>query len=146
MASQSTRFAVGIHILALLELCREEQRCTSEFIAGSVGTNPVVVRRITKLLANAGLLRVHAGVGGAELARPPDKIRLLDVYRAVASGRDGGLFGIHEHPHPKCPVGATIQASLEAVFADAQRAAETVLRDRTLKDVVNDLQRRGSTG
>lgn len=141
MPSQSTRFAVAIHVLALLELAREE-RCTSGFIAGSVGTNPVVIRRITKLLADAGLIRVHAGVGGAELVRPLERIRLLDVYRAVESKRDGGLFGIHEHPQPRCPVGANIQASLETLFEDAGRAVEGTLRDRTMRDVVSDLERR----
>jgi DNA-binding IscR family transcriptional regulator len=144
MPSQSTRFAVGIHVLALLELYKDE-RCTSDFIAASVGTNPVVIRRMTKLLADAGFIRVHAGVGGAELARPPERIRLLDVYRAVEPPREGGLFGMHEHPHPRCRVGSTIRASLEGVFASAQRAVEAELHGRTLRDVVIDLERRGRT-
>ena len=141
MASPSTRFAVGIHVLALLAVYREE-RCTSEFIAASVGTNPVVVRRLTKLLSNAGLVRIHAGVGGAELARPLERIRLLDVYRAMQRDEHGGLFGVHEHPHPKCRVGSHIRESLEAVFASTQRAVEAELRGTTMKDIVRDLERR----
>ena len=37
----STRFSMGVHILAMLDVCRE-MPCTSEFIAGSVNTNSVV--------------------------------------------------------------------------------------------------------
>ena len=69
MASVSSRFAVAIHIVAAVALYPNE-RVTSEFLASSIGTNPVVVRRISKMLADAGLIRVRAGVGGAELTRP----------------------------------------------------------------------------
>ncbi|EUJ18671.1 transcriptional regulator Rrf2 family protein [Listeria aquatica FSL S10-1188] len=44
----STRFSVAVHILTLVDRNRGEQ-ITSEEIAGSVGTNPVVIRRIMSL-------------------------------------------------------------------------------------------------
>ena len=46
----NSRFAVAIHILALLDASKE-MHTTSEFLAQSIGTNPVVVRRIAKLFA-----------------------------------------------------------------------------------------------
>src|SRR4051794_27958953 len=64
----ATRFAVAIHILLLLACARPQDKATSEFLARSVNTNPVVVRRITAQLARAGLIRVRRGPGGAELA------------------------------------------------------------------------------
>ncbi|MBS7728920.1 Rrf2 family transcriptional regulator, partial [Vibrio cholerae] len=36
----SSRFTVGVHMLTLLAIDRNS-RCTSEWIAGSVNTNPV---------------------------------------------------------------------------------------------------------
>lgn len=137
----NSRFAVAIHILALLEASKE-MHTTSEFLAQSIGTNPVVVRRIAKLLENAGLIAIHAGVGGSELRKPLEQIHLLEVYRAVEGADNNGLFAIHEHPHPACPVGAHIQATLEETFAEAQRALEQVLQQRTMADIVHGLTAR----
>ena len=86
---------------------------TSDYIAGSVNTNPVVIRRILALLARASLVRTQEGArGGTTLARPAEQIDLLAVYRAVEGG---GLFALHpQPPNPACPVGCNIQAALEA--------------------------------
>ena len=139
----SSRFAVAIHILALLEVGKD-MHTTSDFLAQSIGTNAVVVRRIAKMLEKAGLIQIHAGVGGAELAKALDDIHLLDVYRAVDVVDAEGLFAIHTHPHPACPVSAHIQATLESTFAEARRALEQVLQQQTLRDIIEDLTQRNS--
>ena len=56
----NSRFAVAIHILALVAAGPREQ-VTSEFIAGSVNTNPVVIRRISGMLRKAGLINLTSG-------------------------------------------------------------------------------------
>ena len=137
----NSRFAVAIHILALLDASKE-MHTTSEFLAQSIGTNPVVVRRIAKLLDHAGLIEIHAGVGGSELRKPLAQICLLEVYRAVEGAETNGLFAIHEHPHPACPVGANIQATLEDVFGAAQRALEQVLAQQTMAEITQGLAQR----
>ena len=139
MLKISTRFSVGVHILALLEVCKDLP-CASDFIAGSVGTNPVVVRRLLGMLKTAGLVQTSAGVPGAKLAKAPEEIRLLDVYRAVGS-IDGTLFSIHEKPNPRCPVGAQIQTVLDETERAAQTAMERELASRTLADVVAEIRR-----
>jgi Iron-dependent Transcriptional regulator len=54
MAGKSSRFSVAVHILTLL--AHEQGRAlTSEYIAGSVNTNPVVIRRMLGLLSKAAL-------------------------------------------------------------------------------------------
>jgi DNA-binding IscR family transcriptional regulator len=133
------RFAVAIHILSLLAVS-QDVHTTSNFLARSIGTNPVVVRRISKLLENAGLIHIRAGVGGSVLAQSPDDITLLDVYRAVESGERNTLFAIHERPLAACPVGANIQTTLDRVFTEAHQAMAQVLQQRTLRNVVEDLQ------
>jgi len=75
--------AVAIHILLLLASDSLDGPATSLRLAGSVNTNPVVVRRITGLLARAGLIRVRRGPGGAMLARLPSAITLGDVWCAM---------------------------------------------------------------
>ena len=71
MSTISSRMAVAVHVLAYLAWRRDEP-ITSERMASSVNTNPVVVRRIMGSLRNAGLVSVQPGVGGsAQLAREP---------------------------------------------------------------------------
>ncbi|MFF2482821.1 Rrf2 family transcriptional regulator [Paenibacillus sp. NPDC058071] len=137
----SNRFAVAVHIMSLLEL-NKGTRITSEYIAGSVNTNSVVIRRIIGMLNKAGLVHTSAGVAGAVLARPVEQITLLDIYRAVQSEGQEDLFAIHEKPNPECSVGRNIQASLESVFNEAQQAMENKLAAITLDRVTTDLANR----
>lgn len=134
--SNNSRFTMAIHILALLAL--EDRSLTSKYIAGSVNTNPVVVRRILGLLHEAGLVITQLGAeGGATLAHRPQAIDLLTVYRAT---EPTGLFGLHPNaPNPLCPCGRTIQPILLTVFTRAQTALEQVLAETTLADISQEI-------
>jgi DNA-binding IscR family transcriptional regulator len=136
--SISSRFAVGIHILALIEL-NNEGVTSSEFLATSVNTNPAVIRKLMGMLKKAGLIEVHPGIAGAKLAKELSSITLFDVYKAVNVVQEKELFSIHESPHPDCPVGRNIQNTIEPLFSAAQLAMEKVLRNVTLEDVVRDI-------
>jgi DNA-binding IscR family transcriptional regulator len=136
--SISSRFAVGIHILALIEI-NKDGVSTSEFLAGSVNTNPAVIRKITGMLKNAGLVKVRPGIAGAELAKDLSEITLLDVYKAVNVVPENELFSIHENPNPACPVGRNIQDTVSALFSIAQTAMEKALENVTIEDVVKDI-------
>lgn len=135
----SSRFAFAVHVLALLAQ-QEGVPLSSEIVAGSVNTNPALIRRLLTMLANAGLTTSQLGAGGgALLAREPQSITLLEVYRAVD---DAQLFAMHrEEPNPACMVGRHIQQTLRGVIDDAQRAMEASLAARTLSDVVDDVER-----
>ena len=137
----SSRFAVAVHILAVQALHRD-RALTSQFIAGSVNTNPVVVRRILGRLRQAGLVRLKSGPkGGSELVKPPSRIRLAEVYKAVEPGE---LFALHRSkPNPQCPVGRCIQDVLSSVFTDAEEAFGKALGETSLADVARDVERRG---
>ena len=136
----NSRFAVAVHILTLLEQGGGEP-VTSEHIAGSVNTNPSLVRRLLSVLARAGLTTSQLGYGGgALLARPADDITLLDVYRAVDEGE---VFAMHpERPNPQCPVGRNIQAALEARIDAATRAMEAELARTTVAEMSRDVAAR----
>lgn len=136
--SISSRFTVGIHILALIEI-NKDGVSTSEFLAGSVNTNPVVIRKIIGMLKKAGLVEVRPGIAGAELAKELSDITLLDVYRAVNVVKEKELFSIHENPNPDCPVGRNIQSTIEPLFMIAQTALEKALGNVTIQDVVKDI-------
>lgn len=134
----SSRFAVAVHILALLATGRGEPR-TSEYIARSVNTNPAVVRRLLSMLARAGLTRSRFGAGGGSvLVRSAGDITLRDVYRAVEC--EERLFSLHhEPPSAKCPVGRNIEAVLERATSAAQAALEEQLATRTVADVMEEI-------
>lgn len=129
----SSRFAYAVHVLALLSL-QEGVPLSSEIVAGSVNTNPALIRRLLSMLAAAGLTTAQLGAGGgALLAREPKDIALVDVYRAVDEGK---LIGLHrDTPNPDCMVGRHIQAVLVEVVDAAERALEASLASRTLADV-----------
>lgn len=136
--SISSRFSVGIHILALIEI-NKDGVSTSEFLAGSVNTNPAVIRKIMGMLKKAGLVKVQPGIAGASLARDLSTITLLDVYQAVNVVKEDELFSIHENPNPECPVGRNIQSTIGPLFTLAQTALEKALGSVSIGDVVTDI-------
>ncbi|MBU8877391.1 Rrf2 family transcriptional regulator [Bacillus sp. FJAT-29790] len=137
----SSRFTVAVHILSLVTI-QSNAHCTSEWIAGSVNTNPVVIRRVMGKLKNAGFIEVRRGAGGATLKKPLEEITLLDVYRAVEVVEEGELFQFHEKPNPNCPVGANLEAVLELILLRAQEAMETVLNEVTMGELVKVLNQK----
>ena len=133
MSTISSRMAVAVHVLAYLAWRRDEP-ITSERMASSVNTNPVVVRRIMGSLRNAGLVSVQPGVGGgAQLAREPEDITLLEVYRAVEEKEE--LFALHSEPCRHCDIGSNIRQVLQGVFCQAHTALQQVLAGVTIADV-----------
>lgn len=138
MKQISTRLSMAVHTLCLISMVPQE--CTGDFIAGSVNTNPVVIRRIMGMLKKAGLVDVRPGVGGAYLLRSPQEITLLDVFRAVDAAEEEQLFGIHVNSNIKCPVGRNIENVLQAEFHAAQLAMERQLSGVTLDQLVCQFQ------
>jgi len=136
----ATRFSIGVHILTLLGFEGGES-ATSEWIGGSIGVNPVVVRNITGMLRRAGLTETHQGTPGVRLARPLAAITLLDVFQAVEE--EGSVFSMHGNPNPECPVGAHIEAALGKEFAAAQKAMEERLAATTLASIVESVKSLG---
>ncbi|WP_209121092.1 Rrf2 family transcriptional regulator [Alkalihalobacillus sp. BA299] len=136
--SISSRFSVGIHILALIEL-NKDGISSSEFLAGSVNTNPTFIRKIMGMLKKEGLIEVKPGIAGAKLAKDLSNITLLDVYKAVDVVQEKDLFSMHENPHPNCLVGRNIQDSITPVLSAAQLAMEKILANVTIEEIVKDI-------
>jgi Rrf2 family protein len=134
----SSRFTVGIHILTLLAYGGGETM-TSEYIAGSVNTNPVVIRRLLSLLRAANLVTSQGGPGGGwQLDRSARSITLRDVYIATEGNT---LFPMPPAtPNPRCPVGSTIQSALSEHFDDARNALEKQLGQTTIANLVEEVK------
>ena len=137
----SSRFAVAIHVLAGLLIAKKVRNVdilSSEKIAKSVNTNPVVIRRILGRLRKAGLVQsVPGAVGGTMLAKDMTKVTLLDVFKAV---EDEGLFGCHwNEPNKQCLIGGHIMPFLKKLFGRAESAALAVFAEKTIDDVASEL-------
>lgn len=132
----SSRFTIAVHTLLCIAYFDGTLKTTSNFIAGSVGVNPVIIRKTLGQLKDAGLVSVEVGVGGASLAKDPAGITLLDVFRAAESLGSDTLFSFHERPNPKCPVARLIHPVLDGELAAAQAALEERLRQTTLQDLI----------
>ncbi len=127
-----------MHILAYLAF-RQGVAVPSAEIAGSVSTNPVVIRRLLSALVKARLVSAQKGAnGGFALASTPTNISLLDVYRAVEPTPNHGLRTFT--PNQKCPVGAKIESILHGVFFKAQAGMETALARFTLAAIDQELR------
>ncbi|WP_315793309.1 Rrf2 family transcriptional regulator [Paenibacillus sp. BIC5C1] len=137
MKQISSRFSIAVHTLSLIAVVPNE--CTGDFIAKSVNTNPVIIRRIMSKLKQAGLIEVRPGVGGASLLKAPADITLLDIYRALEVVEDGELFNFHKHPNPNCPVGSMIEQTLRAELIEAQLAMEQRLKRVTIQQMMDQV-------
>lgn len=135
--SISTKFPVAVHVLSILSLNRQAT-IYSDYIAASVNTNPVVIRRIVGLLKKAGLVDSAPGMGGITLLKEPQDITLYDIYNAV-SAKDKQLFSLHQDTNPACIVGKNIQQSLVGVMRTAEEAMEDELKKTTLADTINEI-------
>lgn len=134
----SSKFAVAIHALALARIAKEAasgRAITSEQMAESVNTNPVVIRRILGSLRDAGLVNSQPGPGGGwTLTRPPADISLRDIYRAL---EDEPLFALPQRePGAECPLGKQFPFVVERCFRDAEQAMEAHLANVTVADVI----------
>ena len=130
----ATRFSVGLHILILVA-SDPPGNATSIRLAASIGTNPVVVRRIAGLLSRAGLITVQRGPGGASLTRPAAEISLADVWRAIHPARET-MIRVHGRTNPTCQIGARIPALLRSRFDLAEAAVLADLADTSLASLV----------
>ena len=131
----SSRFTIALHIFTCVDVFKDEYKVTSDFLAGSINTNPVIIRKILTQLKNAGLITVARGTGGVSPTRPLSDITFYDVYQAIEPVENGDLFHFHESPNPECPVGRNIHALLDGKLKAIQDAMEDEMKKYTLAEL-----------
>ena len=129
-----TRLSDAVHILAFIALY---PNCdlTSNKLAESVQTNPAYVRQLMSALRKGGLLVSVKGHPRPALAREPEKITLLDAYRAV----EGNKPLLHQdiHTNPACGVGVNIQLVIRDCYDLVQQQAEKAMEAITLQEILD---------
>jgi DNA-binding IscR family transcriptional regulator len=133
----SSKFTVSIHILSMIALS-DGKPITSEYIAGSINTNPALVRRLMSALKKAGLITTQTKLGATGLTKPSEKIALSEVFHAVEG--ETTLFAIHEDTNHDCPVGARIGKVLASVNDQVQAQVDQTLTSIHLSDILEGLK------
>ena len=135
--SANSRLTVAVHVLAWMALARGRglSWMTSDQVAASVNTNPVIIRRSLSDLHRAALVEVRRGAGaGWSLAREPSEITLLEVYDAV---EHEPLFAMHRtEPNLECPVGRGIRPALGQVYDEIDQSLRLELTRTSIADVL----------
>lgn len=131
----NTRFATAIHILTLLAKNPQEW-LTSEWIAGSVNVNPVIVRKELINLKKSGLIESRQGkIGGVKIAKIPEQINISEIYQAV---KNTGVLGKrNQNPNPLCSVGKNINKNLDLLFGETDDLVSQFLKGKKLSDFTN---------
>ncbi|SFN82911.1 transcriptional regulator, BadM/Rrf2 family [Chryseobacterium oleae] len=128
----NTRFATAIHILTLLAKSPQEW-LTSEWIAGSVNVNPVMVRKELSVLREAGLIISRQGKdGGTQLARNADQIGISEIYKSVKNTDVLGKKNLN--PNPACSVGKEVNVHLNTLFEETDKLVINFLGDKSLQE------------
>ena len=132
MAANS-QFSMAVHVLSMLARSKDEN-LKSDYIAKSVNTNAVVIRRLLGQLSQAKLVISQTGAnGGTRLARCPNEINLSEIYKAVNCG---DVFALHaKSPNKDCPVGKNIEAVLCCLQKDIDKGIEEKLSKYSLQSV-----------
>ena len=129
-----TRLSDAVQILTFIAL-NPDCDLTSNKLAESVQTNPAYVRQLMSALRKGGLLVSVKGHPRPALAREPEKITLLDAYRAV----EGNKPLLHQdiHTNPACGVGVNIQLVIRDCYDLVQQQAEKAMEAITLQEILD---------
>jgi Rrf2 family protein len=113
------RFPIALHIMTLL--CREDKLLPSDYLAGSLNINAVLVRKeLSNLIKNKLVSSQEGKNGGYTLARPATQISLAEIYQTVKTG--AVLGQAKNQPNPACPVGKQINQHLDDLYTDVEDA------------------------
>jgi Rrf2 family protein len=108
---------------------------TSVDLAASLRAHESQIRNVLSKLVKAGLARTSRGRNGfSSLARPANKISLLEIYEAMDPPP---VFSIHEYRKEKtCRTSCTHKEAMRELLEDTQRAFEIRLGQRKLSEMV----------
>lgn len=136
---RDSKLSSVLHVL--LHLAHSDHPMTSEQMAGMLGTNPVLVRRVLGGLRERGYISSERGHGGGwsvtcDLAR----VTLRDVYDAVGAPTVFAMGNRNEHS--ECLVEQAVNAQLADAFAEAEALLVERLGQVTLADLSRDFNLR----
>jgi Rrf2 family transcriptional regulator, repressor of oqxAB len=139
------RFPTALHLILSLALAHAEgvTQLSSAQLAGGLGANPSLVRKLLVPLANAGLVHTTYGRdGGVRLGRSPNSITLREIYSSVLGEKS--LWVPRAVPH-RCLVSSNVERYFVGLAAKADNAVLKTLEHKTLADSLAELRKLDAT-
>lgn len=134
----SIKCSVAVHCLIFIHEAKGIAKVTSNLLAQSTGSNPVVIRNILSALKKAGLITVPRGTGGAELCADPSQITLYQIYSALEPEGVTSIIGIHPCEGRSCPVAQNIRKVLQMPYRKIEDAVQKTMESITLQSMIDD--------
>lgn len=134
----SVKCSVAVHCLIFIHEAKGIAKVTSNLLAESTGSNPVVIRNILSALKKAGMITVPRGTGGAELCADPSQITLYQIYSALEPDGVTSIIGIHACDGRPCPVAQNIRKVLERPYHKIENAVKNAMEEITLQSMIDD--------
>lgn len=134
----NTKFATAIHIMTILAK-EPHQWFTSEWIAGSININPVIVRKELSILRKSGLVESKQGKeGGVRIVNKTEETDISEIYNAVKNSEVLGKK--NQHPNPKCNIGKDINQNLNILFSETDDLIQQFLKNKKLSDFAKQFE------
>ncbi|MCZ6693913.1 MAG: Rrf2 family transcriptional regulator [Bacteroidetes bacterium] len=131
----SSKFTIAIHICIYLDYSND-QLVSSQTLAESVKTNPVVIRRLIGQLRRQGIVGSVAGAkGGFYLAKPVDQLTLWDIYLVV---RDDEFFN-KPKVNPDCVVSSNLAVLVDDVYSESEHSMKNSMEKVTVAQLTDKL-------
>ena len=131
----NTRFATAIHIMTILAK-NPQAFLTSDWLAGSINVNPVIVRKELINLKKSGLVESRQGKdGGVRIGKDAENINVAEIYEAIKNSEVLGKKNLN--PNPLCNVGKDINKNLNQLFSETDDLVFQFLKDKKLSDFTN---------
>ena len=129
---KSTKLSDVLHIL--LHMAQSNDPITSEDLAKTMQTNPVVVRRTMAGLRDKGFVASEKGHGGGwQLSCDLESVTLHDVYTALGAPT---MIALGNRTNtPDCLVEKAVSIATNDAFATAEATLVASFRDTTLADL-----------
>lgn len=139
MSLKNVQFAVATHIMVMLAY-RGGEETSSRLLADSVNADPTFVRKSLSKLGKAGLVVTRRGqTGASSLARPANRITLLDIYRASGAP---SAFATHSYPvESECIVSRNFKICMSGVLSEVQNEFERSMSKITLAQLTRRVQK-----
>ena len=134
----SMKCSIAVHCLIFIHEAKGIAKVTSNLLAESTGSNPVVIRNILSALKKAGLITVLRGTGGAELCADPSQITLYQIYSALEPDGVTSIIGIHPCQGRPCPVAQNIRKVLEPPYHKIEDAIKQAMQEITLQSMIDE--------
>lgn len=134
----SMKCSIAVHCLIFIYEAKSITKVTSNLLAESTGSNPVIIRNIISSLKKAGLISVARGTGGAELCMQPSEITLYQIYNALEPDGLSALIGIHPCKDRKCPIAQNIQKVLQSPYQKIEDSIKETMKNITLQSMIDD--------